>query len=379
MLERNGPSRWRLAGRTRTRPVVRAIRCIALTAVLVTAACADDGEEAAGNGQAPATEMETETETTTESSETTAPTEARPQASAGCGGDAQGAVVEEERTLTVDGVDRRYLLTVPSAHDGEAPLPVVFDFHGLMEGAEIHAGMSQYSSLAEEEGFVVVFPHGTGEPVQWNANIGEGPNPDVAYFDAVLEQVSSDLCIDESRVYATGLSNGAMFTSVLICERADVLAAAAPVAGIRDHEACTPSEPVPIVSFHGTADPILLFNGGVDVSAIPGRGEAESSSTTTSAPVDLDDEGYPATVAAFAERTGCDPEPTDTELTDEVIHRVFDCPDGADVEFYIVLGGGHSWPSSEFSRSIAEVVGPTTFDIDATRDAWEFMSQFTNR
>jgi poly(3-hydroxybutyrate) depolymerase len=83
-------------------------------------------------------------------------------------------------------------------------------------------------------------------------------------------------------------------------------------------------------------------------------------------------------VAAWAERNGCDPEPTDTDLSDEVIHRVHDCPDGADVEFEIVVDGGHAWPGSEFSRSIENVVGHTTFDVDATRDGWAFLSQFTN-
>jgi polyhydroxybutyrate depolymerase len=93
--------------------------------------------------------------------------------------------------------------------------------------------------------------------------------------------------------------------------------------------------------------------------------------------VDLEGEGYPESVAAFAAHNGCDPDPEDSELTDEVVHRVYRCLSGADVEFYIVVGGGHSWPSSEFSQAIGEIVGMTTFDIDATRDAWEFMSRFS--
>jgi polyhydroxybutyrate depolymerase len=298
--------------------------------------------------------------------------------SASCGSSTADPVVEGERTLTVGDVQRRYLLTVPDAHDGDTPLAVVFDFHGLMEGAEIHARMTDYSSLAREEGFVVVFPHGTGEPVHWNVNPGASANADLAYFDAVVDAIGSTLCIDESRIYATGLSNGAMFTSLLLCERAEVLAAAAPVAGLSDIEDCAPSRSVPIVAFHGTDDPILLFNGGVDVSAIPGLDSAAGASTTTRPPAELDGEGYPANVAAFAARNRCDPDPTDTELTAEVIHRTFDCPDGADVEFYIVVGGGHSWPSSEFSQSIGDIVGHTTFDVDATRDAWDFMSRFAN-
>ncbi|MBK5224274.1 MAG: hypothetical protein JJE52_15655 [Acidimicrobiia bacterium] len=287
-------------------------------------------------------------------------------------------VVEEERTLTVDDTSRRYLVTVPSAHDGAEPLPVVLDFHGLMEGAEVHSAMTQYSALAEQEGFVVVFPHGTGDPIGWNLDPSAESNADLAYIDAVLAEITSDLCIDEARIYATGLSMGAMFTSVLLCERAGVLAAAAPVAGLVRDDGCAPSEPIPVVTFHGTADPILLFNGGVDLSAIPGSGDADAAPTTTAAPADLTGEGYPAAVAALAAHNGCEPEPTDTELSDEVIHRVYDCPPGADVEFYIVIGGGHSWPSSEFSRSIGDIVGHTTFDVDATADSWEFMSRFTN-
>ncbi len=362
------------------------ISSILVALLLVLAACAGDNAEngdddgAAAEPETPTTEPEPEPEST----ETTEP-EPVAHPSPGCEADPEATVVEEERTLTVDDVERRYLLTVPSAHDGETPLPVVFSSHGLMEGADIHSVMTAYSALAKEEGFVVVFPHGTDDPVRWNTR-PESPNPDVVYFDAVLDQVNATLCIDESRVYATGLSNGAMFTSVLICERADVIAAAAPVAGIMDVEPCDQSRPVPLVSFHGTADGILLFNGGVDISGIPGSESADASEVPDAAdpdterpPVDLDGPGYPATIATFAERNGCDPDYTDTEATDELVHRVYDCPDGADVEFYIVVDGGHTWPSSEFSQSIEAFVGYTTFDIDATRDSWEFMSRFTTR
>lgn len=362
------------------RRLASSVRGVLVVALLVLAACSaaddDDGDASVAEPDVSTAEAETTTTDTTEP-------EPIVRASAGCGTEAEAPVVDAERTLTVDDVERRYLITVPSAHDDETPLPVVFDFHGLMEGAEIHAGMTAYSPVAEEEGFVVVYPHGTDDPIRWNTS-ADAPNPDVAYFDAVLEQVASTLCIDEARVYATGLSNGAMFTSVLICERAEVLAAAAPVAGIMDVDACGQTRPVPIVSFHGSADPILLFNGGVDISALPGADDADADEVPDAVdpsderpPVDLDGPGYPATVATFAERNGCDPDHTDSEISAEVIHRVYDCPEGADVEFYIVIDGGHTWPSSEFSQSIEAIVGPTTFDVDATRDAWEFMRRFT--
>ncbi|MET0902321.1 MAG: PHB depolymerase family esterase [Acidimicrobiales bacterium] len=297
-----------------------------------------------------------------------------PVPSAGCGTSDGQPGVEVEHTINVRGAERRYLLTTPSAHDGETPLPVVFDFHGLLEGAEVHATMSQWSALAEEEGVVAVFPHGTGDPIFWDFDISDTDgNDDLAYTDAVLAELGDQLCIDQRRIYATGLSNGAMFTSALLCARAEVIAAAAPVAGLVDLDGCNPARPVPVLTYHGTADPILLFNGGVDLSAISGGG---GGPTTTAPPADLDGEGYPAAVAAFAERNGCDPEPTDSELADEVLRRVYDCPEGADVEFLIIEGGGHAWPSSEFSRSIETIVGPTTFDVDGTRDSWQFLEQF---
>jgi polyhydroxybutyrate depolymerase len=113
-----------------------------------------------------------------------------------------------------------------------------------------------------------------------------------------------------------------------------------------------------VLAFHGTADPILGFNGGV--------GPIGGTTTTTAVPVDLNGPGYPANVLAWAVTNGCDTGASDTPVTDEVIHRTYNCPDGAHVEFFIILEGGHAWPGSAFSAAIASIVGYTTFDIDAS-------------
>lgn len=292
-----------------------------------------------------------------------------PVPSVGCGTSATGQVLEEQRTLDVAGTERWYLLSTPSAHDGVTPVPLVLDFHGLYEGALIHTKMSEYSGIAEEEGFAVAFPNGTGDPVRWNVSVAD-TNPDLAFVDALLDQLEVDLCIDTSRIYATGLSNGAMFTSVLACTRADRFAAVAPIAGLFDPAGCAPSRPVPMMAVHGTLDPILLFNGGI--GSIPGSGLPPP----TIPPTDLDGPGYPATAATWAARQGCDPVAVDTSLTDEVLFRDYRCPKGADVWFGIVLGGGHTWPGSAFSQSIASVVGVTTTDFHATRASWFFFEQY---
>jgi polyhydroxybutyrate depolymerase len=183
--------------------------------------------------------------------------------------------------------------------------------------------------------------------------------------------LGQELCLDERRVYATGLSYGAFMTSLVTCALADRFAAVAPVAGIRLTDPCSQSRDVPIVTFHGTDDQIGLFNGGF--GSLP---FGATTSAAAPAAADLNGPGTPAYVAGWAARNGCDPTPTDTQTSEEVIHRVYDCPVGADVEFYIVLGGGHTWPGSEFSRVIEPIVGHTTFDIHASEVAWAFFEQF---
>jgi polyhydroxybutyrate depolymerase len=300
---------------------------------------------------------------------------AAPIPSAGCDGAATEQADLVEATMPVAGAERRWLLSAPAWESGDEPLPLVLDFHGLSEGADVHAGMSQLGPLGVAEGFVTVFPHGTGAPLKWDVNPVLADNVDLQFVTAVLDRVEEERCIDTSRVYATGLSYGAMMTSAVACELSDRVAAVAPVAGIILPEGCEPAHPMPVLTFHGTADPILLFNGGV--GAIPGMGEPAETTETTLPPADLEGPGYPDTVRQWAELAGCENSFEDEEVSDTVIRRVYDCPADAPVEFVVVEGGGHSWPSSEFSRSIEEFVGHTTFDIDASREMWEFFQRFS--
>jgi polyhydroxybutyrate depolymerase len=136
---------------------------------------------------------------------------------------------------------------------------------------------------------------------------------------------------------------------------------------------------VPVLTIHGTADPILLFNGGIGTEVLDSAlgGGGGDGTTTTTAPPDLDGPGYPETVRGWAALDGCDPDSAEDErISDGVIRRTFDCPEDTPVEFIIVEGGGHSWPSSAFSRSIENVVGHTTFEVDASAELWAFVRQF---
>ena len=82
-------------------------------------------------------------------------------------------------------------------------------------------------------------------------------------------------------------------------------------------------------------------------------------------------------MAKWAASNGCDAEAQDTRVSPQVLRRSYRCPAGADVVFQIIEGGGHSWPGSAFSASIAKIVGPTTTEVDATSEIWQFVRQYS--
>jgi polyhydroxybutyrate depolymerase len=357
--------------------MIRFARLLAavLTALLVLGACSDDGEDAATEDVEADDTAADDGDTDDPGTTTTVVTAGEPVASAGCGASDTGAVLQERRELGPDaeGTDRWYLLTTPEEHDGETPLPVVIDYHGILEGAELHSTISGIAELAQAEGFVGVIPNGSGSPVRWDITTDE-TNVDVAFTNELLDTLQAELCVDTSRIYAIGLSNGALFSSVLACQLDDRIAAFSMVSGISDPDPCEPGRPVPVVAFHGTADPILRFNA----TALPDIDPDSTAPATTTPPADLNGDGYPANVAAWAERNGCEPEPADTDVTERVIHRVYECPSAGPVEFYILEGGGHDWPGNELT-GLEQGIDPSNpvLDIDASELSWEFFQRFS--
>jgi polyhydroxybutyrate depolymerase len=300
---------------------------------------------------------------------------AAPEASPGCELPAPVAPGEERVTTTSGGVERWYHRHVPPAHDGVQPVPVVLDLHGYLEGADLHKVHSDLGTYGDEQGFVTITPQGTGDPVRWDATVDSA---DMAFIGDLLDEVEATLCVDERRLFVTGLSNGAFMTSAIACAYGDRIAAAAPVAGISDIEGCEPDRAVPVVAFHGTDDGFVSFGGGLgeDAAALPAP---DGSGRTVG---DLDEgraaaEGpsIPEVTAAWAERNDCAKKVTRRSVADDVTRVRYRCPRGADVVLYRVEGGGHSWPGSEFSRQIESVTGPTTFSISANEVMWEFFER----
>lgn len=291
--------------------------------------------------------------------------------SAGCHRGGPVAPGQEKVTLSSGASDRWYIRHVPPGYRGTKPAPVVFDFHGYAEGADVQARMSGLGPVGDDRGFVTITPQGRGPVAMWDTALGSA---DLAFFGDLLDQVESTLCLDTNRVFVTGLSNGAFMTSAIACAYADRVAAVAPVSGIRDIEGCTPARPVPVVTFHGTADPFVSFDGGLGpaVASLPAPDGSHRTLGQLGATNVKRGPSIADITAAWARRNDCARKASEKRVADDVTLVRYQCPNGATVELYRIVGGGHTWPGSEFSKAVASVVGRTTFSISADDIMWSF-------
>jgi polyhydroxybutyrate depolymerase len=183
------------------------------------------------------------------------------QASPGCAPGTNSRASGDRRRLTIAGTERRYLVDVPAA-PGDRPLPVVLSFHGFHSSARRHRWWTGWGTLARREGFIAVHPEGH-DGVRLLGRSGRGwdirptETGDADFVRALLDELEGDHCIDRRRIFATGMSNGGLFASLLGCALADRLAAVAPVAGAIDLRDCVPARPRPVLLIHGRADRIV--------------------------------------------------------------------------------------------------------------------------
>jgi polyhydroxybutyrate depolymerase len=263
-------------------------------------------------------------------------------------------------TLVSSGEQRTYLLYVPESYDPSIPAPLVITFHGFVQWPANQMELSHWNDLADEHGFIVVYPSGTHFPLRWRTGGGfsadTDPVRDVSFISDLIDKLESEYSIDPARIYANGMSNGGGMTFILSCQLSERIAAVGMVAGAFFYtwEECNPARQVPAIVFHGTDDPIVPYQGGqVGTFKLP----------------------FPALqewVDELARRSGCDPEPEQLPSFGDVSGIQYqNC--GADVVFYTISGGGHSWPGGKALPS--GLVAYTTQDIDATRAMLDFFQQ----
>jgi polyhydroxybutyrate depolymerase len=246
-------------------------------------------------------------------------------------------------------------------------VPLILAFHGLGSNAtqqEAYTGMSA-SSDAPGGGYIVAYPEGvplSGGTQHWNTTLLPPPEPnDVAFVDQLITALSNQLCIDHTRVYATGMSNGGMMSSRLACSLSERIAAVAPVAGayyppvftFLPNETCEDTRPVPFIAFHGTEDNTVPWDGG------PGLGGA-----VFRLPID-NDTADDDVMQSWSGHNGCTSGRQEQQATANVrLISYTGCDDEATVQLYAVDGGGHTWPDA--------TVGQTTHEINANDLMWEF-------
>ncbi len=233
-------------------------------------------------------------------------------------------------TLTFQGYSRSYDLHVPPQYDGKTPLPLVFMLHSLGGDAETFANDTGFNAKADAEGFFVVYPQGLNN--SWNAGSCCGPSSehnvgDVGFVKLLLAKLKSDLAVNDSRVYASGFSNGGMLAYLMACNFSDDIAAIAPVAATFGVEWCNATAPVSVVSVHGTADEVIPYN--------------ETTRGDNAYPV-------PPTVDAISYWVNRDEAAAVPQYKEEGLLRVTTYSgglNGTEVLLYTLNGGGHVWPT----------------------------------
>lgn len=284
-------------------------------------------------------------------------------------GQSSGGTID--RRIQVAGVTRSYRLHLPPNPRAESALPLVLVFHGGAGTAEAMERLTRFSELADRERFAVAYPQGLSN--HWN----DGRDPavmgaradvdDVSFVAALIEALVGDRRIDRKRVYATGYSNGAIFSHYLAARLSDRIAAIAAVAGglaDRFRPSFHPSAPVSVLILQGTDDPFVPVGGG-EVRRTRGR------LVSTAQAIDL-----------WVKANGCSASEKTRDLADVdpadgcrvTSHTWPGGRDGTEVIYDEVKGGGHTWPGAR-QYLPKFVVGRTCRDLDATAIIWDFFAR----
>lgn len=252
--------------------------------------------------------------------------------------------------LTVGGVARSAIVHVPRSARRGRRLPLVLAFHGAGGTGSFMARYSGLEALSDAKGFVSVFPSAARPHRRWVlAEEDAGGPEDLDFVKQALDRSEALACVDTSRVYATGVSNGGGIAARLGCELSFRLAAIAPVAGgYSTLDACHPARPISVLEMHGTDDRVVPYAGK------PPRGAGSVG-------------GF---LAQWTSLDHCPGHPTRSGYgPSSVVFRWRDCADHTEVAHIKIYGGGHAWPGADPPDS-----APTA-PISAAQAVWWFFSR----
>lgn len=270
-------------------------------------------------------------------------------------------------TITVDGRVRTYLINLPPNYDADSNFSLVVALHGLAGSARQMETDYKLTAKSNSAGFMIVYPEGVRSDGvlgirTWNAgtccDFAMQQNiDDVKFIRLMIQKLKTGYKINPKKVYATGMSNGAMMTYRLGCEMADVFAAIAPVSGtLLTTQPCNASRQVPLLHIHSAVDTKVPYAGGVGLAGyyFP--------------PVD-------SALNVWSTINGCNPAPhlvLDTTLYSVI--QWMNCSNNTTIKRYLTKDGGHSWPGGLPARPAAD---PPSAAFDATDLIWDFFQQYS--
>ena len=285
-----------------------------------------------------------------------------------------GCLLQRE-IFDYNGQSRSYILHLPPSYNGVDEMPLVVVLHGGGGNAENIEEGTGFSEKADEEGFIVVYPDGTGRLNQylltWNSGFCcgyalENNIDDVGFIRALIGYLQEKYAINRHMIYVTGISNGGMMSYRLGAELSDVIASIAPVAGsiggkVTENDTiwCIPEPdyPVSVIVFHGTNDSRVPYEGGIP-TANDTRGAFSYLSVNES-------------VSFFVKHNQCDafPQRNISESGTIIMDLYAGGQNNTEVVLYTIVNGTHSWPGGKTGRRNGDV---PTMEISATDLIWEF-------
>jgi len=295
----------------------------------------------------------------------------------------QAALGPGDHTITLShgGRQRRYIVHVPRRL--ARPSPVLLAFHGGGGRAAQFQRSAGLDHISDREGFLAVYPDGTGPfrgtLLTWNAGgcCGRAQRDnvdDIAFIRALIADLAQRTPVDSTRIYATGHSNGGMLAYRLAAEASDLVAAIAPVGGAMVTQPPPTARPVPLLHIHSLNDPRAYYEGGLG-PPFPGTNRR------------VEHPPVPEVLSFWRRLNGCDPSadtarrvagrPRSPSEEHTATHLIWTC-NSAPVEHWRLTVAGHGWPGG--SSGVADrIIGPESDVIDASEEVWRFVSRFRKR
>lgn len=269
---------------------------------------------------------------------------------------------------------RKFMVHFPPNFNTSTQRPLVLNLHGGSGNMVNAQGFSMLNPVSDQNNFIIAWPQGYGiapPGFSWadgrNTTADQAGVDDIGFIDKLIDTLITRYNVDTNKIYICGFSNGGFMVQRLACQLSDRFAAMASLGSSMDtvlYQNCNPSKPIPMAIFNGTADPAMPYGGG----------PMQNPKVIPVVPVDT-------TVQHWVKHNNCQtasplfnfPDTFTTDNSTAELYTFTNCDCNADVKFYKLINGGHTWPGV-YVASQASVLGNTNRDLNASVELWNFFN-----